>query len=292
MSDVPGDAGAAPRLCEWLTLQNALGTFVLNASGHQGQDHIRALHHYVACRLVVEGGFRPSEITPHPPFRVIERGRKKILEFHAASAGSGERTVLGGIKTKSVDVVVTKPTIGPVIAISMKGTLGAFRNLTNRMEEAIGDCTNLHISYPTLVYGFLHVLRATRQAPGVARNDVCVSTDGSVVDSISRYHDVLARLEGRQDIRDEKSKYEAVALVLAEPGQPAPGSVLANFPAAGSPLLLSEFFEKVYKAYDLRFVYAAPALEPQTERWAWDPASPALSDARSADYAARVADQP
>ena len=80
------------------------------------------------------------------------------------SAGSrGERTILGGLKTKDVDVVVAKHGIGPVMAVSMKGTLNAFRNLTNRMEEAVGDCTNLHISYPALVYGFLQVMRANRE---------------------------------------------------------------------------------------------------------------------------------
>lgn len=55
--------------------------------------------------------------------------------------------------------------IGPYIAVSMKGTLNAFRNLTNRMEEAVGDCTNLHITYPGLVYAFLTVLRANQEGP-------------------------------------------------------------------------------------------------------------------------------
>ena len=44
--------------------------------------------------------------------------------------------MLGGLKTKDVDVVVSKPGIGPCVAVSIKGTLNAFRNLTNRMEEA------------------------------------------------------------------------------------------------------------------------------------------------------------
>lgn len=78
-----------------------------------------------------------------------------MLVHDPERAAGGELTVLGGLKTKDVDVVVTKPAIGPCIAVSIKGTLNAFRNLTNRMEEAVGDCTNLHISYPNLVYGFL-----------------------------------------------------------------------------------------------------------------------------------------
>lgn len=98
--------------CEWLTLTRALEAFVVNVSGHQGQGHIRPLHHYVASRLVVEGGFHPSEITPQPPFRVVERRGRRSLEYDPDAAGSGEQTVLGGLKTKAVDVVVTKPGIG------------------------------------------------------------------------------------------------------------------------------------------------------------------------------------
>lgn len=276
--------------CEWLSLRDALSAFVLNASGTQGQGHIRPLHYYVASRLVVEGGFLPSEITPQPPFRVVERRGSMLLEHDRSVAGAGERTVLGGLKTKAVDVVVTKPGIGPVIAVSMKGTLGAFRNLTNRMEEAIGDCTNLHISYPALVYGFFQVLRATRPADGVASNDVCVQEDGSVADSIKRYHEVLSRLNGRLDLRDETTKYEAICLSLVEPAQPGRGTMLSTFPASDSPLRYSTFFDRVYRAYDLRFVYAAPNLESVTARRAWDPLSPALNAAPNLDYAPRLAE--
>ncbi len=274
--------------CEWLTLQQAFEAFVLNASGHQGQAHIRPLHYYVASRLVLEGGFDPSDITPHPPFVIEERPRRRILRYDESAAGAGERTVLGGLKTKAVDVVVTKPGIGPVVAVSMKGTLGAFRNLTNRMEEAIGDCTNLHISYPALVYGFFQVLRATKAAPGVEPNDACVLADGTISVAITRYHDVLARLEGRRDLRDETTKYEAVSLALVKPDQPNRGTVL-SFPPPDSPLSHATFFAKLYRAYDLRFVYAAPNLESVTARGSWHESSPALADPRAKDYAVRVA---
>ena len=52
--------------------------------------------------------------------------------------------------------------LGPVVAVSCKGMTGAFRNLTNRMEETVGECTNLHIIYPALVLGYLFVVRANR----------------------------------------------------------------------------------------------------------------------------------
>jgi hypothetical protein len=275
--------------CEWLTLTDALKAFVLNEAGHQSQRHIRPLHYYIASRLVVEGGFHPSEITPHPPFKVIERsGGRKILEYDPESGSSGERIVLGGLKTKKIDVVVSKPHIGPVIAVSMKGSLGAFRNLTNRMEEAIGDCTNLHISYPVSVYGFFHVIRATVAGVDVKPNDVCVLPDGTITDAILRYHDILTRLEGRKDLREETTKYEAVCLALVKPDDPGSGTLLPNFPPRESPLALSGFFEKMYRSYDLRFVFAAPTLSTSTSRMVWDESSPALSNLPAVDYIPRT----
>src|SRR5205085_2297991 len=137
------------------------------------------------------------------------------LVFAQQAQRDNEQTVLGGLKTKDIDVVVAKPGIGPVVAISVKGTGGAFRNLTNRMEEAIGDCTNLHIMYPGLVYSFLHVLKANRAGPqGLAPNDISVNEKGEVVQAIRRYHDVLLGLAGRRLVRDDLTRYEAVCLAL------------------------------------------------------------------------------
>jgi hypothetical protein len=245
----------------------------------------------VACRLVIEGGFHPEEITPRPPFVVREKGRRMVLEHEPASAGGGERTVLGGLKTKIVDVVVAKEGIGPVVAVSVKGTLGAFRNLTNRMEEAVGDCTNLHISYPALVYGFLQVLKATREGPGVEPNDAALRASGDVSDFVSRYHDVLSRLAGRSDVRNDVTKYEAVALVLASPEKSSLGDILEAYPPPNSPLLIQGFFDRIFRQYEQRFIFAAPGLEPTTRRLEWDPSSPVLEDRRAAAYEPRVAAQ-
>src|SRR5207248_2795287 len=107
------------------------------------QRHIRPLHQHFAMRLVIEGGFAPDEITPRPPIRIEHRRGEDHLVFDPTAANEAEQTVLGGLKTKDIDVVVCKSGVGPVLAISVKGTTGAFRNLTNRMEEAIGDSTNL-----------------------------------------------------------------------------------------------------------------------------------------------------
>ncbi len=257
-------------------MHEALTAFAVDTSRHQTQEHIKPLHWYVACRLVTEGGFHPDDITPRPPISATKRGGRWLLDFARDAGAAGERPILGGLKTKNVDVTVCKDGIGPVVAVSVKGTLGALRNFTNPMEEAVGDCTNLHISYPALVYGYLVVIRANRQGPDTPSNDVAIKADGTIVDSIRRYHDVLVRLAGRNDVRAEASKYESVALALVNPEEPGFGEVLPSFPEPDSPLKLRSFFATLYEQYDRRFVYAAPALESRTRRHEWASNSPIL----------------
>ncbi|HXP62181.1 MAG TPA: hypothetical protein VN829_16920 [Dongiaceae bacterium] len=205
------------------------------------------------------------------------RGGRHRLVFDQRAQRENEQTVLGGLKTKDIDVVVAKPQIGPVIAISVKGTGQAFRNLTNRMEEAIGDSTNLHIMYPGLVYAFLHVIKAHRAgAPGLAPNDIAVNVEGEVVQAIRRYHDVLLGLAGRRFVRDDLTRYEAVCLALVNSDQATAGSLFEPFPPADSPLNLHAFFDTIYRTYDLRFPYLAASVT-SLKRLEWDETSPALA---------------
>ncbi|MBA3481970.1 MAG: hypothetical protein H0T51_09160 [Pirellulales bacterium] len=274
-----------------IALKAALTAFV-EAEATQSQAHIRPLHQHIVQRLVIEGGFRPDDLSPRPPLRIdsVRRGGRQshALVYDDAAARPGEQTVLGGLKTKDVDVVAAKPGIGPCLAISVKGSFNAFRNLTNRMEEAAGDCTNLHIAYPALVYGFLHVIRANLSADVSSRNDVAVNNDGTIVDSIQRYHDVMARLTNRSDLRNDVSRYEAVAIALVHPRGTNVAEVVGEFPLQDSPVAFDRFFEKLYAAYDLRFVYSAPALESRTRRLTWAPGSSVLEMARAAGFTARI----
>jgi hypothetical protein len=298
-----------PKRCEWTNQQQAFAAYAGFTEKTQSAGHIKPLHWYVACRLVLEGGFNPDHIRPRPPFVIQQRKRKGrcVLAYDPASAGSGETTVLGGLKTKNVDVVVTNPRIGPVLAVSCKGTTVAFRNLTNRMEELIGDCTNLHISYPAMVMGYLHLLRANRAieqaleevaameeeaveepARALEANDLAFEESGEPIAEIKRFNNALERLAGRSGIRDDITRYESMALVLVETGSDRLGELFDSYPLDTSLLNLHGFFDRLYVQYDERFVYGAPLLASATRREEWSPQSPAFTSVE-ADYPLRRA---
>jgi hypothetical protein len=297
------------RVCTSISQKSALRQFATFSGTTQSQQHIKPLHWYVACRLVVEGGFHPDDITPHPPFSVARKGQRFLLAHTPNSATGGEATVLGGLKTKNVDVVALKAGLGPVMAISCKGMTGAFRNLTNRMEETIGECTNLHITYPAMAFGYLFAVRANRRieeavstvlpestssARQLSANDIALQKGGDPVESIIRFHAALRELTGRRGIRNDVSRYEAVSLAMVEMADATAGDLLQTFPPAGSPLRLEEFFKTLYLRYDERFVYSAPDLKTVTERICWAPNSPALSEPimKEIDYLPRLDAEP
>ena len=306
---MPPDAEAEPqdrRICQWRSQADALKAFADFTGKTESAAHIKPLHWYVACRLVIEGGFRPDDIVPRPPFFADKRGNAWNLVYDPKLGKGGERTILGGLKTKSVDVVVTKNGLGPVLAVSCKGVTGAFRNLTNRMEETIGECTNLHITYPALVFGYFVIVRANRlveaasleTAPEsavptiqLAANDIAIQKGGKPVESIIKFHAALRELSERRGIRNEVSRYEAIAFAMVEMLGERAGALLPSFPPADSPIRLEQFFNMLYLRYDERFVYSAPSLKALTERVQWSADSPAFHPANGLsglDYQARV----
>lgn len=190
-----------------------------------------------------------------------------------------------------MDVVVTKNGIGPVMAISCKGAIGAYRNLTNRMEEAVGDCTNLHITYPAMVCGYLFIMRANRvrgtsaelESAEVAPrrplkpNDIAIAKDGGPTESVFRFHTALRELTSRRGIRNDVSRYESVSLALVESNQKQSGDMLQEFPPKDSPLRIERFFDALFRRYDERYVYSAPDLKSLTRRIEWSPSSPVFA---------------
>jgi hypothetical protein len=294
-------------VCRWTTQADAFAAFARFTGKTQSASHIKPLHWYVASRLVLEGGFDPDDITPRPPFRIQRRsGQAPRLHYDEALAGGGERTVLGGLKTKNVDVVVTREGIGPVLAVSCKGVTGAFRNLTNRMEETIGECTNLHITYPALVLGYLVLLRANRAmdaaledlataelsgsaGKALAANDIAIAHGGEPVAGIMRFHNALRELVHRRGIRNDVSRYEAIGFCMIDMDPATMGNLLVDYPDQHSLLRFEQFFDTLYLRYDERFVTSAPDLAATTRRIEWAADSPALNTLQL-DYVARIAD--
>ena len=295
-----------PLVCEIRSFADACRAFAQPEGRTQTALHIRPMHWYVACRLVIEGGFDPANIKPRPPFRLERKGGGLFLHHDRSVAAGSEATVFGGLKTKDVDVVLSLDGIGPCVAVSMKGTLNAFRNLTNRLEEAVGDCTNLHIAYPALVYGFISLLRANREGTipkggegilkpdprtGLVRQaDTALRASGEVTGFIDTYHNAMARLSGRKDLRNDFSRYEAVAILLISAEDVLPGAVVSSYPRADSILNFASFFPSIYRHYDMRFVYGAPNLRTITRRHFWHPESPALTLPVMAEFNPRVSE--
>lgn len=263
---------------------DAFRRFALFGGRTQSQQHIKPLHDYVTSRLVLEGGFHPDELVPHPPLRVLRKAGRDQIVFDPGSATKGEATILGGLKTKDVDIVVVKEGIGPVLAVSCKGMTGAIRNLTNRLEETIGECTNIHISYPTLVFGYLFVMRGNQPATGAASTDVAVDDQGRPVEAVVRFHYALSAMTDRAGIRNDLSRYEAVAMVLIEMNRERIGELLEDYPPEDSPVNFKRFFQTLYRRYDERYVVSAPQLARSTRRREWSFDSPVFQSEKFSDF--------
>lgn len=272
---------------EEITLFRAARAFIRTTSTESG-EHITPLHRWLGIRLVLEGGFLPEELSPTPPLRSEYRDGGWRLSFNPSAENKKEQIVLGALKSKRIDVVVGKKGIGPVLAISVKGTSKAFRNLVNRTEEAIGDCANIHLMYPGLVYGFVHFLRATDATDSTLKpNDILLNEDRDVLSSVKDYARILEGLAGRTLVRNEYSRYEATALALLRVNAVEGQSPLhEEFPGATSPLSLDAFFAALYRVYDLRFVYTYtdPGIR-HLARVVWHPDSAALVALRGEKFA-------
>ena len=197
--------------------------------------------------------------------------------------------MFGGLKTKKVGVLVTKPQLGPVLGVSCKGLVSPFRNLMKRLEKTVGECANLHMAYPALVFGHLLLVRAN-DAGMVMAPDVAVSEERHSVDAVVRLHAALREMSGRGGIRDDISRYEAASMGLVKFRSGLASRLLTGFPTEDSPLDIERFFSTLYQRYEERFVFGAPDLRPVTSRLEWSPESPALTAVASRlDYDVRLA---
>jgi hypothetical protein len=231
----------------------------------QSGKHMKPLNRHLANRLVIEGGFPPEWVHPRPGMSSkLETNRRYFLQ--PGKQDDSERQVLGGIKYKNVDISTFAPGIGPAICLSTKATTVSFRNLTNRMEEALGECVNIHMMYPGALLGFLHCIRFARPDQVADTRNASFTIDNFPIKGIVRYHDVLATLSGRNLISDPPMLYEAVAmLVYQEVGDKM--VIWNDYPPEHSPVHYKHFFERLYKLYDIRFSYPNPRAHNTRKEW-------------------------
>ncbi len=232
----------------------------------QSGEHIKPVHLHCSQRLVLEGGFPPEWVLPSPALTSKRRSATDYdLCFAPLAENFTEHSVLGGIKHKNVDVTVLVPGIGPALGISAKSTGNAFRNLTNRMEEALGDCANIHMMYPGFVFGFLHFIKYA-STPAAAPADASFDSEGKPLEKLIRYHDVLVSLAGRTTITDPAMRYESVGLVIYQCAN-GTATVSPGYPAKTSPVHYTKFFQRLYDIYDLRYAYPDASGKSRRKTW-------------------------
>ncbi len=243
-------------------LQELCGTAKTQSGGH-----IKAIHQHCSDRLVLEGGFRPEWLRPTPPLASNHKtNREYRLSLSPKSQSESEQTVFGGIKGKNIDVTVDVPGLGPALGISAKSTGNAFRNLTNRMEEALGDCANIHMMYPGFVFGFLHFIKFAKIGE-VDAQDASFDIEEKPLQKLVRYHSVLTSLSGRTSITDPPMRYESVGLVVykctADRVQ-----IWPHYPPTESPVHYLNFYQRLYDMYDLRYAYPDESGKNHRKAWA------------------------
>ena len=216
---------------------------------------------------MIEGGFPPEWLRPRPPLASKQGASNRYdLNYSKVAEDSSEQSVLGGMKYKNVDVTVVIPGIGPALGISAKSTGNAFRNLTNRMEEAPGDCANIHMMYPGFVFGFLHLIKFAKVNDVKNPSDASFDAHGKPLDSIVRYHNALSALTGRTTITDPAMRYESIGLLIYRCFEGKTG-VWPNYPSTESPIHYSRFFQKLYDVYDLRYAYPDSSGRNHRKMW-------------------------
>jgi hypothetical protein len=257
------------------TLEQGLAALCGTAKTQSGQ-HIKPFHLHCSNRLVIEGGFPPEWVRPRPPLSSKQGVHNRYgLSYSRDAEDRTEQVVLGAMKYKNVDVTVVIPGVGPTLGISVKSTGNAFRNLTNRMEEAPGDCVNIHMMYPGFVFGFLHLIKFAQATEVASPNDASFDVQGRPLESIIRYHNALCALTGRATITDPAMRYEAVGLLVYR-CLAGKTEVLATYPSPESPIHFSRFFQKLYEIYDLRYAY--PDASGKNHRKVWDVPKSTLSE--------------
>ena len=252
----PGSDSAANRrrTCEWITLRDALRHFATYDGPTQSQQHIKPLHWYVTCRLVLEGGFHPDELTPRPPFTVHDR---RLSEPHQPYGGNHRRMHESA-----------HPVPGPCLRVLL-------RDPCQSDLQCVRVTTTHRALTPPSTRPQRHRARHGRQAGG---NDLPLPCRIGLSHGSRRY-----------SLRSEPI-YEAISLSMVDVRSDQAGDLLDTFPPPTSPLHVERFFDVLYRHYDERNVVSAPDLATRNRRVEWSPDSPALTDRlpENLDYDIRI----
>jgi hypothetical protein len=136
------------------------------------------------------------------------------------------------------------------------------------MEEALGECVNVHLMYPGFVFGFLHLIKFSKVSEVGSMQDASFDEHDLPLPAIRRYYEVLLALAGRNTITDPGFRYEAVGLLIYRCTPRGP-RIWTAYPPNDSPVHFSKFFKRLYDLYDIRFGYPDP--NGPNVRKAWRP---------------------
>jgi hypothetical protein len=186
---------------------------------------IAPLHHFCVKELV-RLGFPERFLYPRAK---PETGRKRIR-------------LLGGYMPKEIDVCLTVPDSGPLLAISVKSQMSSIvKNTINRFEEYVGDATNLHTRYPMLVLGFMMLIPVHRET----------YVGGRPTEGLERIAALLERANARRVVTEPSGSYEVSCLLLVDFDRTAP-RIVPTYPAKDSSLRVETFFGRLVGLYQQR----------------------------------------
>ncbi len=148
-----------------------------------------------------------------------------------------EYKLYGAYKTKVIDVGVIHPQAGPLIVITVRSQMSSIaKNIDTNFESLIGDATNLHDKYPTLVLAHLLLwptigLTKEREKP-----------------PFKKIIPLLEQITNRKNITDPTGKYEHIAFLVVD-FESAPPKIEDNIPPKNSALRIEKFFDKIYNTF-------------------------------------------
>jgi hypothetical protein len=143
---------------------------------------------------------------------------------------------------KEVDVCLTIPDSGPLLAISLKSQMSSIiKNTINRFEEYVGDATNLHTRYPMLVLGFVMMIPANAET----------YAGGRPTEGLRRIAALLERANARRVVTEPSGSYEVSSLLLVDFNKNPP-RVVPKYPEPGSLLRIEKFFDSLLELYRQR----------------------------------------